>query len=192
MCCQCRSLWRACFLTGRNRCWDHEQTLIRFIHESVCGFTIGLRPPASPSAGLLPAPSSHFHPARCATRLMPISRAKFGLENLMPCRSVDEGRSANWCATHLYRLCSGRRSTGEARVWANSRAKAGSVNSLGSTPGEVMIAQGQVPITLSGDLEDGIGNAGLDRGAAVVRHAIQPMPGLEEGDVDLGRVLLDA
>src|SRR6266404_3766286 len=61
-----------------------------------------------------------------------------------------------------------------------------------STPGEVVIAQGQVPITLSGDLEDGISNAGLNRGAAVVSHAIQPMSGLEEPDVDLRRVLLDA
>ena len=55
-----------------------------------------------------------------------------------------------------------------------------------------MIAQGKVAITLSGDLEDGIGNAGLNRGAAVVTHAIQPMPGLKEGDVDLQRVLPDA
>src|SRR6267142_867485 len=62
----------------------------------------------------------------------------------------------------------------------------------GLTPGEVMVAEGQVPITFFGDLEDGIGNAGLQRGAAVVTHAVQPMPGLEEGDVDLRRVFLDA
>ena len=43
---------------------------------------------------------------------------------------------------------------------------------MGSTPGQVAVAQRQVPITLPGDLEDGIGNAGLNRGAAVVTHAI--------------------
>src|SRR5258708_17953513 len=61
-----------------------------------------------------------------------------------------------------------------------------------STPGQVVIAEGQVPITLSGDLEDGIGNGRLYRGASVVRHAIQPMACLEETDVDFGRVLVDA
>ena len=41
-----------------------------------------------------------------------------------------------------------------------------------STPGQVVVAERQVPITLSGDLEDGIGDAGLDRGGAVVTHAV--------------------
>src|SRR5213079_1119980 len=61
-----------------------------------------------------------------------------------------------------------------------------------STPGQVVVAERQVPITLPGNLEDGIGYAGLNRGAAVVPHAIEPMPGLEEGDVDFRRVLFDA
>src|SRR6202030_3136309 len=61
----------------------------------------------------------------------------------------------------------------------------------GSAPGQVVVAEGQIPIALPGDLEDGIGNAGLNRGAAVVTHAIQPMPGLEEGDVNFRRVLVD-
>src|SRR5262249_19620888 len=61
-----------------------------------------------------------------------------------------------------------------------------------STPGQVPIAEGQVTIALPGDLEDGIGNTGLYRGAAVVTHATQPMPGLEESDVDLRRILFDA
>jgi ABC transporter substrate binding protein len=63
---------------------------------------------------------------------------------------------------------------------------------MGSTPGQVVVTEGQVAITLPGDLEDGIGNARLNRGAAVVTHATQPMPGLEEGDVDFWRILLDA
>jgi len=46
------------------------------------------------------------------------------------------------------------------------------------------MAEGQVPIPLAGDLENRIGNRRLDRGAAVVAHAVQPMPGLEEADVD--------
>src|ERR1700731_5376099 len=61
-----------------------------------------------------------------------------------------------------------------------------------SGPGQVVVAERQVAIALPGDLEDGIGNAGLNRGAAVVTHAVQPMPGLEESDVDLRRVLVDA
>src|SRR5712691_10946006 len=61
-----------------------------------------------------------------------------------------------------------------------------------STPGQIVVAQGQVPITLAGDLKDRIGNAGLQRGAAVVTHATQPMPGLEEGDVDFRRIFPEA
>src|SRR5260370_19480588 len=62
----------------------------------------------------------------------------------------------------------------------------------GSTPGPVVGADRGVTIPIPGDLEDGIGNAGLNRGAAIVTHAIQPMTGLEEGDVDFRRVLFDA
>src|SRR3954468_24486718 len=61
-----------------------------------------------------------------------------------------------------------------------------------STPGQIVVAERQVPITLSGDLEDGIGNARLNRGASVVTHAMEPMPGLEERNVDCRRVLIDA
>ena len=61
-----------------------------------------------------------------------------------------------------------------------------------STPGQIVVAERQVPITLSGDLEDGIGNARLNRGAAVVTHAMEPMSGLEERNVDCRRVLVDA
>jgi len=66
------------------------------------------------------------------------------------------------------------------------------VSSRASTPGQVAVAEWQVPITLPSDLEDGISNAGLHRGGAVVTHAAQPMPGLEEGDVDFRRILFDA
>src|SRR5215475_11742944 len=62
----------------------------------------------------------------------------------------------------------------------------------GSSPSEVVVAERQIAITLLGDLEDGVGNAGLDRGAAIVSHAVQPMPRFEEADVDLRRVLVDA
>src|SRR5712671_941486 len=61
-----------------------------------------------------------------------------------------------------------------------------------STPGQIVVAQGQVTITLASDLKDRIGNAGLQRGAAIMAHATQPMPGLEEGDVDVRRIFLDA
>ena len=65
-------------------------------------------------------------------------------------------------------------------------------NELASAPGQVVVAQGQVPITLPGDLENRIGDAGLNRRAAVVTHAVEPMPGLEEGDVDFRRVFVNA
>src|SRR5262249_12793828 len=42
-----------------------------------------------------------------------------------------------------------------------------------SPPSQIVVAQGQVPIALAGDLEDGVGNAGLQRGGAVVTHAAQ-------------------
>lgn len=48
------------------------------------------------------------------------------------------------------------------------------------------MAEGQITITPSGDLEDGIGDCGLKGQAAVVPHAVKPMFRLEEGDVDLG------
>src|SRR5262245_50334295 len=61
-----------------------------------------------------------------------------------------------------------------------------------STPGQVAVAEWQVPIALPGYLEDRIGNARLHLGAAVVTHATQPMPRLEESDVDLRWILVDA
>src|SRR5215470_8003373 len=61
-----------------------------------------------------------------------------------------------------------------------------------STPGQVAVAEWEVPIALPGYLEDRIGNARLHRGATVVTHATQPMPRLEESDVDLRRILVDA
>src|SRR5215470_2368979 len=55
-----------------------------------------------------------------------------------------------------------------------------------------MVTERRFPVTLPGDLENGVGDGGLNRGAAVVPHAAQPVPGLEEGDVDLRRILVDA
>ena len=60
-----------------------------------------------------------------------------------------------------------------------------------SAPGQVAVAEGQVAIALPGDLEDGIGNTGLNRRAAVMTHAAQPMPGLEERNVDFRGILFD-
>src|SRR4051812_25913657 len=59
-------------------------------------------------------------------------------------------------------------------------------------PCEVVIAQRQVPIALSRDLEHRVANGRLHRSGAVVPHAVQPMPRLEEPDIDLGRVFVDA
>src|SRR5215470_1296810 len=61
-----------------------------------------------------------------------------------------------------------------------------------SAPGQIAVAERQVPITLPGDAEDGIRNAGLHGSAAVVTHAAQPVPSLEESDVDIRRILPDA
>ena len=55
-----------------------------------------------------------------------------------------------------------------------------------------MTAVGQIPEALAGNLEYGVADRGLDRSGAVVAHAEQPVSGLEETDVDLGRVLVDA
>src|SRR5215469_4870710 len=62
----------------------------------------------------------------------------------------------------------------------------------GLSPGEIVIAERQIAITLAGDLEDGVTNCRLNRGAAVVAHAVHPMPGVEEPDIDLGRCLADS
>src|ERR1700744_2391828 len=61
-----------------------------------------------------------------------------------------------------------------------------------STPRQIVVAEGQIPITLPGDLENSVRNTGLNRRAAVVPHAVKPMPGLEERDVDVRRILVDA
>lgn len=55
-----------------------------------------------------------------------------------------------------------------------------------------MVAEGQVTVTPSGDLEDGVGNSRLKRDTAIMPHAVEPMFRLEEGDVDLGRLFTDA
>jgi hypothetical protein len=67
-----------------------------------------------------------------------------------------------------------------------------SVSDLWSTPGQVVVAQGQIPIALAGDLEDGIGDTGLNGCGPIVTHPAQPMSGLEEGDIDFGWILVDA
>src|SRR5712671_1762247 len=59
-------------------------------------------------------------------------------------------------------------------------------------PAQIAAAIGQIPEALSRNLEYCIADRGLDRSGAVVTHAEQPVPGLEETDVDLGRVLIDA
>ena len=61
-----------------------------------------------------------------------------------------------------------------------------------SPPTQIVMAEGQITITPSGDLEDGIGNGGLKRDTAVVSHAVEPMIGLKEADVDLGWIIADA
>src|SRR6266571_5096674 len=59
-------------------------------------------------------------------------------------------------------------------------------------PAQIVTAVGQIPEALTGNLEYCVADSGLDRSGAVVAHAEQPVPGLEEADVDLGRVLVDA
>ena len=55
----------------------------------------------------------------------------------------------------------------------------------------VRVLDRQLPHALAGDLEDRVGNRGLNRRRAVVSHADQPVPGREEADVDLGWVFVD-
>ena len=59
-------------------------------------------------------------------------------------------------------------------------------------PAQIVTAEGQIPEALTGDLEYGVADRRLDRSGAVMAHTEQPVPGLEETDVDLGRVLVDA
>src|SRR5947207_3720255 len=68
------------------------------------------------------------------------------------------------------------------------------VNRLCSSlrPAQIVTAVGQIPEALTCNLEYGVADRGLDRSGAVVAHAEQPVPGLEETDVDFGRVLVDA
>src|ERR1700694_1330907 len=61
-----------------------------------------------------------------------------------------------------------------------------------SAPAEIVPAVRQIAEALAGDLEYRVADRGLDRGGAVVAHADQPMPGREEANTDLGRVLVDA
>src|SRR4051812_34367486 len=61
-----------------------------------------------------------------------------------------------------------------------------------SSPGQVVIAEGQVAIAFSSDLENSVADSRLQRGAAVMSQAIKPMPRFEEPDVDLRRVLVHA
>ena len=53
------------------------------------------------------------------------------------------------------------------------------------------MAEGQVAVTPSGDLKDGVSNSGLKRDAAIMPHAVEPMLRLEKGNVDLGRIVAD-
>ena len=71
-----------------------------------------------------------------------------------------------------------------------SKQKVGEKCRLG--PAQIVTAVRQIPEALTGNLEYRVADRGLDRCGAVVAHAEQPVPGLEETDVDLGRVLVDA
>src|SRR5437867_2444865 len=59
-------------------------------------------------------------------------------------------------------------------------------------PAQIVTAVGQIPEALACNLEYCVADRGLDRSGAVVAHAEQPVSGLEETDVDLGRVFVDA
>src|ERR1700684_176701 len=76
--------------------------------------------------------------------------------------------------------------------WAQGFSFGRSAQKALSTPGQIVIPKWQVPIALPRNLEDCISNAGLHRGCTVVTHATEPVPCLEESDVDFWRVLVDA
>src|SRR5262245_43740863 len=59
-------------------------------------------------------------------------------------------------------------------------------------PAEIVTAERQIAIAFAGDLEYGITNCGLDRSGAVVAHPEQPVSGLEETNVDLRRLFINA
>src|SRR5207249_10670125 len=61
-----------------------------------------------------------------------------------------------------------------------------------STPSEIVLAVRQIPEALPRDLVDRVTNGRLNGRGAIVAHADQPMPGREEANVDLRRLLADA
>src|SRR5262245_50943603 len=60
------------------------------------------------------------------------------------------------------------------------------------TPAQIMLAEGKLPEAFSRNLEDRIPDSRLHGRGAVVAHPEQPVPCLEEADVDLRRILVDA